>query len=245
MNRARVVTGIVFVVVVILVAAPYAILRPTINTYAAGLLTGIPSGFLLSFLTYYWQTPSLVVDVAGSKYDGVSSGYWVHLAVRNRAWGFLGGGTAQDCRARVKFDGKPALYTKWKDRPNPLRPVVAPTSAPGQNMLVEVADATLYDQAKSQTFRPGDEQWLDVAFRPKDAPCETCYIAIPENFRATVLVPPPECALPVGPHPFSVVLEYQGGRRIRNGLRSSTWGEHRWILPLSTSFLGDIQFVPL
>src|SRR4029077_15515263 len=98
MNRTQRVALLVLTGVVLLVVVPAAIIRPGIDTYSLGLVAGVPSGFLFSFLTYYWQTPSLVVSVAESKYDGVSDGYWVHLKVRNEAWGFLGGGTAIDCK---------------------------------------------------------------------------------------------------------------------------------------------------
>jgi hypothetical protein len=210
MNRQSLSAIVVLIFALALILAPVLIFRPSVSTYAIGLLAGIPSGFLLSFLTWYWQTPSLVVGVAKSKYDGVSDGFWVHLQVRNRAWGFLGGGTAIDCRGRIKFDSGGEFVTKWKNRPNPRRPVIV-QAAPGQHALIEIADASLYDQARSQTIRPGAEEWLDVAFRPKNAATTSSYVAIPENFQGPQIMLLPECELKADRHPFSVTVEYQGG----------------------------------
>jgi hypothetical protein len=201
---------VVLTVTLVLVLAPIAIFRPSVGNYAIGILAGVPSGFLLSFLTWWWQTPSLTVDVADSKYDGVSDGYWVHLKVKNRAWGFLGGGTAQDCRAKVRFDDGREFVTKWKNRPNPRRPLVVPASE-GKNALVEFADASLYDQARTQSIRPREDEWLDVAFRPKWTGGGSCYVAVPENFRDSRIMLFTECELKVGRHPFSVTLQFLGG----------------------------------
>ena len=200
---------IILLVVAVLVVVPYAAFRGPFGTYSLGVLFGLPSGFLFAFALYWLTGPTLKVDVAGSKYDGVSDGFWVQLAVRNSSWNILGSGTASGCVGKVKFVNLPEWGTSWKSRPNPQREL--PIQLPGgQSLLVKFADPLMFEQKRTETIRPGEEKWLDVVWRPKGH--EEAYLSIPEHFQGPRLTLFQDLKLGAGEHPFTATIEYVGGK---------------------------------
>ncbi|MGI0131953.1 MAG: hypothetical protein ACREDK_02480 [Thermoplasmata archaeon] len=206
-------TAIISTVVVAVLVLPYLAYRSAADAYTLGAIAGIPSGFLLSIFLYWVTGPTLRAEIAPSKYDGVSSGYWVHLVVRNASWNVLGSGTARECVGKVRFVGMRRLSVSWKSRPNPLRDM--PVALPGGgSILLKVADPALYDQKRTNSIRPydpdADEKWLDIAYRPKGS--ENAYVSIPEHFQGPGMTLFDDLKLEVGEHPFSVEFEFAGGR---------------------------------
>jgi hypothetical protein len=213
-TKAAVATAVIVVLVVLALTLPFWAFGERAGSYVVGALAGIPSGFLLAVALYWMTGPSLRTSVAGSKYDGISDGFWVHLAVRNDSWNVLGSGTARECVGKVRFLGMRNLAVSWKGRPNPVREV--PVTVPGgPTLLLKLADPALYDQKRMETIRPGDpeEKWLDVAWRPLGK--SEAYVSIPEHFRSDKLTLFDDLKLAEGDHPFSLEFEYAGGKSRR------------------------------
>lgn len=171
------------------------------------LLSAIIGSLVTVVVLYKFQQPKLVVTPARDKYDSKSEAHYVHLIVKNVANGFLGGGTAVNCRGRITLeDGRPFI-TKWATRANPVRVEVVGVGA--EPRIVRIVEPVYLEQAKYEYLRPIDEKSLDVAVRFRGE--SSCYIHEPENF-LDQNYRPEKNRLPTGIHPFTVVLEYDGGR---------------------------------
>jgi hypothetical protein len=209
MDRATIYTITFAAAGILLMVVPIAAFRSSLPGSAVGVVSGVGAGFLVALVTFRLQTPSLECEDARSEYDGKADAHWVHLRVRNTSSGFLGGGTARDCRATLTFaEGNRTFQPKWQTRPNPDRwyPQMTPTGL----AAIPFADAHLYDQAKSEELPPGGPwKTLDVAFKIKGD--LNAYVSVPENFVGTGLARVPERAFGEGRHAFSVQL-HNGGR---------------------------------
>lgn len=171
------------------------------------LLSAILGAFLTVYLLYKLQKPKLVVTVAADKYDEQFDRHYVHLKVRNAAKGFLGGGTAANCRGKITLADGRSFITKWATKANPLRTEIL--SQEGKVVAINIVEPAYIDQAKHEYLRPGDEKSLDVAVRFKND--TSCYIHTPENFQ-DVNQKPEGNRLGTGVHTFSVVFEFDGGK---------------------------------
>lgn len=181
--------------------------RPLFGVWAWPLITAIIGALFTVFLLYELQRPKLEVSIADDHYDGKSEYHFVHLKVKNIARGFLGGGTAANCRGKITLADGRIFITKWATKANPVRTEII--SHEGTLKRVDIVEPAYIDQAKHEFLRPGDEKSLDVAVRPKgDA---SCYIHTPENFQDPNYKPEAN-RLGTGVYSFSAVFEYDGGK---------------------------------
>jgi hypothetical protein len=171
------------------------------------LLSAIIGSLVTVVVLYNFQRPKIVVTPAGDKYDSKSQAHYVHLIVKNVAKGFLGGGTALNCRGKITLEDGRSFITKWAGRANPERVEVVGVGT--ELRIVRIVEPVYLEQAKYEYLRPGDEKSLDVAVRFKGE--SSCYIHEPENFLDQNYRPEKNRLL-TGIHPFAVVLEYDGYR---------------------------------
>jgi hypothetical protein len=213
-DRSALGTALIAAGVLLSLLVPYSLFRSSAGAYTLGAIAGIPSGFLISVALYWMSGPTLRVSIAGSEYDGVSAGYWVHLAVTNSSWNVLGSGTARECVGKVKFPGLRRHAVTWGSRPNPIRDL--PITFPGGGTAVlKFADPLLFDQKRTETLRPDDPtpKLLDIAWRPKGV--EEAYVSIPEHFQGASITLFSDAKIGVGEFTFSVEFEHANGRSSR------------------------------
>jgi len=172
------------------------------------LISAIVGALFTVFLVYQLQRPRLQIAIKGDIYDGKANAHFVHLKVKNIAKGFLGGGTAANCRGKITLEDGRSFITKWETRANPIRTEIVPHE--GMLELVNLVEPAYIDQAKHEYLKPGDERSLDVAVRFKGD--SSCYIHTPENFQAQNYFKPEGKEVGTGVHPFSVIFEFDGGK---------------------------------
>jgi len=171
------------------------------------LLSGIITSLVTVALLYKFQQPKLAITIADDKYDPKSDAHYVHLKVKNVSKPFLGGGTAVNCRGKISLQDGRSFITKWAMRPSPE--TIQVVNVEGELKVIRTVAPVYLEQAKYEYLRPGDEKSLDVAVRFKGE--SSCYIHEPENFLDQNYRPKKNKLL-AGTHPFTVVLEYDGGR---------------------------------
>jgi hypothetical protein len=181
---------------------------PWLSAWAWPLISAVLGAFVTVIFVNRLQKPKLVATIAEDKYDDKSNAHYVHLKVRNISKPWLGGGTAVNCRGKIRLTDGRSFVTKWATRPNPIRTEIVPHE--GTLKLVNIVEPAYVDQAKYEYLRPGDEKSLDVAVRFKGNP--SCYIHTPENFQAQDYFKPEGKELGIGEYPFSVVFEFDGGK---------------------------------
>lgn len=183
------------------------------------LTTGVAVTLFTAYVVYLLQYPSFEAKampgettgrIPGSRPD-VATTRWVHVLVRNRSPGFLGGGTASGVGGVVVIERngkKQSFMTKWERQRNPL--ALSQVVVAGNSVINVSYDSAQVEAAKRETLDPGDSKSLDIAFKTLGDP--RCFISVPENFQYPDLKNP-QAALDPGDHPFELFIDYRHTRK--------------------------------
>jgi hypothetical protein len=215
---------------ILVIILPFVVWKLSALSYEVGIAAGVPSSLAILFVVYAVQRPKFRIEPATDAYDAAMGGHWVHLRVRNTTSGFMGGGTAFNCRGSIDMGDGRVFTPKWESRPNPFRydlvrkvdpaekglgevPILGPRShdVPGTEFrFIESVDKALMPQAKIETIRPREEKIIDVAVRfPEE---DACFIHEPENYLTKEPKwRPQRTRLGVGSFPFKFHLEWDTG----------------------------------
>jgi hypothetical protein len=171
---------VAFVALLIVGSITWYYLGSTAVPTVVGVPLGVLSGFLLLFVVYYAQLPRLTVELAGDHYEKQYKHYYLHLKVSNGSWGFLGGGTAADCRGELDIGGK-TYFPKWATRPEPLLYTGRVIKAGELYFPEGIPQDSMMDAAKSEDIAPGGSATIDLAM--KEEGDERCFVHEPENYK--------------------------------------------------------------
>lgn len=177
--------------------------------FGLGLIAALATGILVPLVVFWIQTPSFIVWPSGDQWDGVSIWKFIHVVVRNKSSGFMGGGVAGGLRGEIRVDGQEKVYSpKWVDKSEPIDIQYLPQMVPGQTnplqfMTITRIDPGLIEEAKAETFGPQEEHVLDIAMKVNDG--SDCYIHEPENYSAPAHKRNP---FGVGDHRISLTLRW-------------------------------------
>lgn len=170
---------------------------------ALGVPLAILTGALTMFVTYFAQIPRFRVLSAGDTFEKKYRDYYLHLKVKNTSWGFLGGGSASNCRGTITIAGRDYAM-KWANEPEPLITTgttqVGELSYPSglpQSWLIALAEVT--------EIPAGECAVIDVAM--KSTGDSNCYIHEAKNYWARDHKANP---LPEGRYPFILTLTCRG-----------------------------------
>ena len=143
----------------------------------------IVASILTVVLIYLLQKPRLSISIPQSESSNKAfGGKFVHLIVRNRSKGILGGGMANHCKGiiTVNVEGeKKSFVTKWASKRDPISIQYFQISD-GNFGGVMSTDLIGIQECKYEDFFPGERKKLDVAMKYEGE--SDCYIHEPENF---------------------------------------------------------------
>jgi hypothetical protein len=205
MNRPAYLELIVSLILLAVLVVGSTLSLVIFGSTAAGTVVGVPlgvlSGVLLLFIVYYAQLPRLSVAEGGDRHEKKYEQFYTHLRVTNSSWGFLGGGTAINCRGELEIGGK-KYYPKWATRPEPMISTGRAVKVGELYFAEGIPQDSMMDAAKSQDIAPGETAFIDVAMKQRGDP--RCYIHEPENYKEREHKRNP---LPPGDHPFVLTLK--------------------------------------
>ena len=126
---------------------------------------------------YLLQRPRIQIEIQQDEKPNLQFGAkFIHLLVRNKSLGILGGGTATHCKGTIRVDkpGKTEFVTKWATRRDPISVQYLP------NGNATTIDLVGIEESKYENIFPGETKPLDVALKWNGE--DNCYIHEPENF---------------------------------------------------------------